>query len=286
MAAQIIDGKALAQEHNDQLQKTLPQLKQDYQTTPCLAVVMLGDDDASKIYVKRKRQRCDKLGINSQMHHLANSTTQQQLLNLIDQLNQDKQINGILVQLPLPEHIDSQTIIERIDPFKDVDGFHPINLGRLMQKLPFLRPCTPMGVMAMLQAIEFDAYGQHAVIVGASNIVGRPLSLELLTAGATVTVCHKPTQNLAHHVKQADLLVSAVGLPDLIKGDWIKPDSVVIDVGITRLEDGSLTGDIEYDQACQRASWITPVPGGVGPMTVAMLMQNTVQAWQAQQKLK
>lgn len=282
MTAQIIDGKQLAQKFNDTLQQQLPSLKASYQSTPCLAVVMLGDDEASQVYVKRKQQRCDKLGIESTLHHLSAATTQQQLLELVDQLNNDNRVHGILVQLPLPEHINSQIIIEHIDPIKDVDGFHPTNLGRLMQKLPFLRPCTPMGVMAMLDHIGFDAYGQHAVIVGASNVVGRPLGLELLTAGATVTVCHKPTKNLDQHVKQADLVISAVGIPDLIKGDWIKPSSVVIDVGITRLENGKLAGDVEFDKAQTNASWITPVPGGVGPMTVAMLMQNTVQAWQAQ----
>lgn len=282
MSAQLIDGKTIAKQSNAALADQLKQLKANYQSTPCLAVVIVGDDEASQIYVKRKRQKCDKLGIDSQLHHLDNSATQKQLIELVDTLNQDEQVHGILVQLPLPEAIDEQAIIERIDPIKDVDGFHPINMGRLAQKIPFLKPCTPLGVMTLLNHINFDFYGQHAVMVGASNIVGRPMSLELLTAGCTTTVCHRPTRDLAYYVKQADLLVTAVGIPDLIKGDWIKSGAVVVDVGITRLDDGSLTGDVEFEMAKRKASWITPVPGGVGPMTVAMLMHNTVQAWQAQ----
>jgi methylenetetrahydrofolate dehydrogenase (NADP+)/methenyltetrahydrofolate cyclohydrolase len=278
MVAKILDGKSVAKTRLDHLQSVINQHIQQRLQPPCLAVVLVGNDPASEIYVKRKRQACKKVGIKTEDYTLASSTTQNELLALIDRLNQSPQVHGILVQLPLPAHIDTGIIIEAIVPEKDVDGFHPYNLGRLAQQRPTLRPCTPYGVMQLLAHYQLEIAGKHAVIVGASNIVGRPMALELLMAGCTVTICHRQTQNLPQHIQQADILVSAMGNPAIIQSDWIKPDSIVIDVGITRQADGSLSGDIDFNSATARAGWITPVPGGVGPMTVAMLLENT---WQA-----
>src|SRR3970282_2254046 len=233
---------------------------------------------ASQIYVRNKRQSCQRAGIVSFSHDLPTTIAQPELLALIDRLNNDKTVDGILVQLPLPGHIDTETVIERIHPNKDVDGFHPYNIGRLAVRLPRLRSCTPHGVMKLLESTDRPILGSHAVVVGASNHVGRPMALELLLAGCTVTICHRFTQDLADHVWSADILVVAVGKPGLIKGNWIKPGAVVIDVGINRLADGRLVGDIEFNTAKERASWITPVPGGVGPMTVATLLLNTLEA--------
>lgn len=282
MVAQIIDGRKFAAAFNQETQQIIVKRQQQGLVTPGLAVILVGDNPASSVYVKNKRERCLEVGINSFFHPLAATIEQAELLNLINDLNRNDRVHGILVQLPLPSHIDSDIILDAISPAKDVDGFHPYNLGRLAQRRPNLRPCTPYGVMQLLDKISIAMTGKEAVVVGASNIVGRPMALELLMAGATVTICHRRTQHLEQHVKRADILISAVGQPNFISGEWIKPGAVVIDIGITRLQDGSLTGDIDFTSAKQYASWITPVPGGVGPMTVAMLMRNTLQAAIAQ----
>ncbi|MEW6353536.1 MAG: bifunctional methylenetetrahydrofolate dehydrogenase/methenyltetrahydrofolate cyclohydrolase FolD [Pseudomonadota bacterium] len=278
MSAQIIDGKAIAAAIRLDLKQRVQQRLAQGLPAPGLAVVLVGDDPASQVYVQAKRRACAEVGILSVAHDLPAATRQEELLALIDALNNDPTVHGILVQLPLPAHIDSETVIERIRPDKDVDGFHPYNVGRLALRLPLLRPCTPRGVMTLLENTGAALRGQHAVVVGASNIVGRPMTLELLLAGCTVTICHRFTQDLSAHVARADILVAAVGKPGLIKGAWIKPGAIVIDVGITRDAHGALVGDVEFDAAKQRAAWITPVPGGVGPMTVATLLQNTVYA--------
>lgn len=245
---------------------------------PGLAVILVGDNPASQIYVGSKRRACEEVGIVSKSYDLPISTSEEQLLSLIDDLNADNTIDGILVQLPLPAGIDNVKVLERISPDKDVDGFHPYNVGRLCQRSPKLRPCTPRGIITMLERCEINTYGLNAVVVGASNIVGRPMGLELLLAGCTTTITHRFTKDLQKHVENADLVVVAVGKPGFIPGAWIKPGAVVIDVGINRLESGKVVGDVEFDVAVERASWITPVPGGVGPMTVATLIQNTLQA--------
>ena len=281
MPAQIIDGKAIAQSIRDGVARRVADRVADGHRAPGLAVIQVGADPASAIYVRNKRRACEAAGILSIEHDLPETTSQAELLALIDDLNTDVIVDGILVQLPLPAHIQSNVVIERIDPRKDVDGFHPYTVGRLAQRIPVLRPCTPYGIMKMLEHIGVNAKGQHVVIVGASNIVGRPLALEFLLAGATVTVCHKFTNNLQQQVSQADILAVAVGKPELIPGEWIKDGAVVFDVGINRLEDGSLQGDVQFAAAAERAAWITPVPGGVGPMTVAMLMYNTLEANEA-----
>jgi len=278
MSAQLIDGKSVAQTIRTSVKKQVDARIASGRRPPGLAVIQVGADPASAIYVRNKRNACKEAGILSIEHDLPAHTSSTELLNLIDELNSDITVDGILVQLPLPDHIEPHVIIERIDPGKDVDGFHPFTVGRLAQRVPALRPCTPYGIMKLLEHIGEDPKGQHAVIVGASNIVGRPLALELLLAGATVTVCHKFTRDLEAQVRQADILAVAVGKPELIPGDWIKPGAIVFDVGINRLPDGSLKGDIEFTAAAKKAAWITPVPGGVGPMTVAMLLQNTLDA--------
>ena len=278
MSAQHIDGKRVAQEVRDQVKQRIAERVAQGLRAPGLAVILVGSDPASQVYVGSKRRSCKEVGIVSKSYDLPADTTQTQLLALIDELNDDSSVDGILVQLPLPQGLDAQELLERIDPKKDVDGFHPFNMGRLAQRNPALRPCTPRGVITLLDSIGLDLHGQHAVVVGASNIVGRPMSLELLLAGATTTVCHRFTNDLQQHVERADVLVVAVGKPNFIPGEWVKPGAVVIDVGINRLEDGSLVGDIGYAAAAARASYITPVPGGVGPMTVATLLQNTLQA--------
>jgi len=281
MPSQLILGKPVAQAVRDEVREEISQRVTKALTRPGLAVVLVGQDPASQVYVKHKRRACDEVGINSFAHDLPKETSQDSVLTLINELNSDDSVHGILVQLPLPEHLNAPEILDAIIPEKDVDGFHPYNIGRLAQRRPSIRSCTPYGVMVMLEHYGIDPKRKHAVIVGASNIVGRPMALELLLAGATITVCHKFTQNLAEHVKQADIVVVAVGIPDLIKGEWIKPGATVIDVGINRLESGKLVGDVEFTVAEQRAGAITPVPGGVGPMTVAMLMKNTLIAAQA-----
>ncbi|MDO6563174.1 bifunctional methylenetetrahydrofolate dehydrogenase/methenyltetrahydrofolate cyclohydrolase FolD [Amphritea sp. 1_MG-2023] len=278
MSAQIIDGKQIAQNVRDQVAVGVKARLDMDKRAPCLAVILVGFDPASQVYVRNKKNACKEVGIESVSYDLSADTNQQQLLTLVDTLNSDDNIDGILVQLPLPAHLDANEILERIRPEKDVDGFHPFNLGRLAQRLPALRPCTPKGVMTLLESTGQTIRGKDAVIVGASNIVGRPMTLELLLAGCTTTTTHRFTQDLAAHVQRADIVVVGVGRPGLVKGEWIKPGAIVIDVGINRLEDGRLVGDVDYAVAAERASWITPVPGGVGPMTVATLMENTLEA--------
>ena len=278
MAAQLIDGKKISQQRIEAVAQAVKARQEKGLHTPCLAVVLVGDDPASAVYVRNKKLACQKSGIESRSYELPSETTQDDLLKLVDELNGDPAVDGILVQLPLPAHIDSQAVLERIEPHKDVDGFHPYNVGRLVVKMPLMRPCTPKGVMTLLEAYGIDPKGKKAVVVGASNIVGRPQALELLLSRATVTICHSATQNLADEVAAADILVVGVGIPNFVKGEWVKPGAVVIDVGINRLDDGSLCGDVEFNVAKERASMITPVPGGVGPMTIATLLENTVHA--------
>ena len=278
MAAQLIDGKKISQQRIEAVAQAVKARQEKGLHTPCLAVVLVGNDPASAVYVRNKKLTCQKSGIESRSYELPSETTQDDLLKLVDELNGDPAVDGILVQLPLPAHIDSQAVLERIEPHKDVDGFHPYNVGRLVVKMPLMRPCTPKGVMTLLEAYGIDPKGKKAVVVGASNIVGRPQALELLLSRATVTICHSATQNLADEVAAADILVVGVGIPNFVKGEWVKPGAVVIDVGINRLDDGSLCGDVEFDVAKERASMITPVPGGVGPMTIATLLENTVHA--------
>ncbi|QJQ98951.1 MULTISPECIES: bifunctional methylenetetrahydrofolate dehydrogenase/methenyltetrahydrofolate cyclohydrolase FolD [Halomonas] len=278
MSAQLIDGKSIAARVRQQVARQVQARRDAGARVPGLAVVLVGQDPASAVYVRNKHNACVEAGIESFQHQLPSETTQLELEALVDQLNADPAVDGILVQLPLPAHLDARPILERIRPDKDVDGFHPYNLGRLAQRLPMLRPCTPKGVMTLLEQSDLRVRGLDATVVGASNIVGRPMALELMLAGCTTTVCHRFTQNLEEHVRRADLLVVAVGKPGLVKGEWVKEGAIVIDVGINRLEDGSLAGDVDFAAAAERASWITPVPGGVGPMTVATLLENTLQA--------
>ncbi|MFB0953132.1 MAG: bifunctional methylenetetrahydrofolate dehydrogenase/methenyltetrahydrofolate cyclohydrolase FolD [Aeromonadaceae bacterium] len=278
MSAKIIDGKAIAQSVRHGVATKVQQRIAAGLRAPGLAVVLVGEDPASQVYVGSKRRACEEVGFISRSYDLPVETDQQALLDLIDELNQDPTVDGILVQLPLPAHIDSTLVIERIQPDKDVDGFHPYNVGRLAQRIPALRPCTPKGIMTLIQHTGVDTYGLNAVIVGASNIVGRPMTLELLLAGCTTITTHRFTKDLESFVRQADLLVVAVGKAEFIPGEWIKPGAIVIDVGINRLPDGRLVGDVAYAAAAERASFITPVPGGVGPMTVASLIENTLEA--------
>ncbi|QQZ30017.1 bifunctional methylenetetrahydrofolate dehydrogenase/methenyltetrahydrofolate cyclohydrolase FolD [Thiothrix subterranea] len=279
MTAQIIDGKKIAAEVRTEVKQGVDTRLQHGKRRPGLAVILIGSDPASQVYVSHKRKACDEVGILSRSYDLPPQTTQHELVELINELNHDPLIDGILVQLPLPAHLDASLIIEQINPSKDVDGFHPTNVGRLTLRIPSLRPCTPYGVMRLLDSTGEVYKGRHAVIVGASNIVGRPMALELLLAGATVTVTHRFSGSMTPDlVRQADIVVAAAGKPGLVKGDWIKPGATVIDVGINRLESGKLAGDVEFAAAAERAAWITPVPGGVGPMTVAMLMKNTLEA--------
>lgn len=278
MTAQLLDGKALAATLRDQMRDAVEDRVSRALPTPGLAVIQVGTDPASSVYVRLKRRDCADVGFRSIDADLPASTTRAELLARIDQYNADDSVDGILVQLPLPVHLDATEILERIRPDKDVDGFHPYNMGRLAQRIPALRPCTPFGVIRLLEQAGETFKGRHAVVVGASNIVGRPMALELLLAGATVTVCHRFTgEMLAHHVSEADILVVAVGRPDLVQAAWIKPGATVIDVGMNRLEDGRLVGDVQAG-AEERAAFITPVPGGVGPMTRAMLLHNTLEA--------
>lgn len=277
-AARLIDGKAIAQSIKNQVAGAVAKLQAAGGRRPGLAVVLVGENAASQVYVRNKRRSCEEVGVLSIAHDLPADTSETELLDLIKRLNADPMIDGILVQLPLPKQIRSRAVIEAIDPAKDVDGFHPYNLGRLVQREPLLRPCTPYGVIKMLEHIAVSPQGLRAVVVGASNIVGRPMALELLLAGATTTVCHTRTRDLQSEVERAELLVVATGQPNMIPGAWIRPGAVVIDVGMNRLPDGELVGDVEFAAAAQRAAWITPVPGGVGPMTVAMLLHNTLEA--------
>ncbi|MDX8414295.1 MAG: bifunctional methylenetetrahydrofolate dehydrogenase/methenyltetrahydrofolate cyclohydrolase FolD [Mariprofundales bacterium] len=277
--SKILDGKALSAQMRQSMCSKITNLSQRHGRAPGLAVILVGDDPASQIYVRNKANGCRDLGIHSISHPLPSDTSQQHLLGLIGELNQDPKVDGILVQLPVPEQINADTIIGAIDPSKDVDGFHPYNIGCLTARIPALRPCTPYGCMKLIEQTGVDLHGKEAVIVGASNIVGRPMAMELLLAGATVTITHRFTADLAAHIARADVVVAAVGKPGLIDGEWIKPGAIVIDVGINRLPDGSLAGDVDFATASKRAGWITPVPGGVGPMTITMLLVNTITAF-------
>lgn len=278
MTAQILDGKAIAESLKQDLKRATDIRLKSGKRPPGLAVVLLGADPASEVYVSSKRRGCEEIGFKSTSYNLPVTTTEAELLELINTLNHNSEIDGILVQLPLPVHINADNIIEHIAPHKDVDGFHPYNIGRLAQRNPQLRPCTPKGMITMLNQTGIDLRGQEAVVIGASNIVGRPMSLELLLAGCTTTVCHRMTKDLELHVRRADILVVAVGKPNFIPGEWVKPGAIVLDVGINRLKDGSLVGDVEFHAARDKAAWISPVPGGVGPMTVATLLENTLYA--------
>ncbi|MDT8403395.1 bifunctional methylenetetrahydrofolate dehydrogenase/methenyltetrahydrofolate cyclohydrolase FolD [Sulfuriflexus sp.] len=281
MTAHRIDGKQIAADLLGKVTRRVEARIAAGKPAPGLAVVLVGNDPASSVYVGSKRKRCEETGVLSHSYDLPADTSEAELLALIDRLNNEPGVDGILVQLPLPEHIDADTVIERINPAKDVDGFHPYNLGRLVQRRPLLRPCTPRGIMTLLESTGQTLAGLDAVVIGASNIVGRPMALELLMARCTVTICHSKTRELATKVAAADLVVAGVGIPAFVKGEWIKPGAIVIDVGINRLEDGRLVGDVEFAPAAERAGWITPVPGGVGPMTVATLLENTVDAAEA-----
>lgn len=278
MTAQLLNGKAIAENLLASIKQRIDMRLAEGKRTACLAVILVGDSAASTIYVANKRRSCEQAGMRSLAYNLPSETSEDELLKLINDLNADAGVDGILVQLPLPSHIDAERVIETIDPTKDVDGFHPYNVGRLALRMPLLRPCTPHGVMTMLESLNINLKGLNAVVVGASNIVGRPMSLELLLAGCTVTTCHRFTRDLPGIVAGADLVVVAVGKPGFIKGEWIREGAIVIDVGINRLENGKICGDVEFDAAKERAAWITPVPGGVGPMTVATLMENTLDA--------
>jgi methylenetetrahydrofolate dehydrogenase (NADP+) / methenyltetrahydrofolate cyclohydrolase len=278
MSAKILDGKAIAAELRATIKARVAARTASGLRRPGLAVVLVGENPASQVYVRNKRKSCEEVGFHSQSFDLPSATSQETLLKLIDELNADASIDGILVQLPLPKQIDEEAVIERILPTKDVDGFHPYNVGRLALRMPILRPCTPRGIMTMLEHTGETLAGLDAVIIGQSNIVGRPMALELLAARCTITVCHSRTKELAEKARNADILVAAVGRPEFVPGDWIKPGAIVIDVGINRTESGKLVGDVDFEAACENASWITPVPGGVGPMTIATLLENTLQA--------
>lgn len=278
MPAQIIDGKTIAAQLRTRIRGRVEEMKAGGQRMPGLTVILVGENPASQVYVRNKHKACEEVGIRSEVILHPATLTQDALMAEIDRLNADERVDGILVQLPLPAHMDGEQVVERIRPDKDVDGFHPFNFGRLAQKRPLLRPCTPYGVMKLLESTRVALRGARAVVVGASNIVGRPMALELLLADATVTICNSKTRDLTEIVRQADIVVAGVGKPEFVKGDWIKPGAVVIDVGINRLDNGKLVGDVEFAAAAQRASWITPVPGGVGPMTIAMLLDATLKA--------
>lgn len=278
MAARILDGKEIAAECRRKVGERVVERVNKGLSQPGLAVVVVGSDPASEVYVRNKRKACQEAGIRSVAHDLPEDISESRLITLIDELNADPAIHGILVQLPLPSQIDAETVLERIHPTKDVDGFHPYNIGRLVLRMPKLRPCTPRGIMTLLEHTGETLEGRDAIILGQSNIVGRPMALELLAARCTITVCHTRTKDLESKVRNSDIVVASIGRPEQVSGDWIKPGATVIDVGINRLDDGRLVGDVDFEGARQRASWITPVPGGVGPMTVATLLENTLQA--------
>lgn len=271
----LIDGKALAKEVRDETRAGVEALKASSGVVPGLGVVLVGRDPASHVYVRNKEKACAEVGIRSTEHLLPEMVSEEELLAVVHGLNDDAAIHGILVQLPLPEHIDTDRLLEEVSPTKDVDGFHPMNQGLLLSGREGFRPCTPMGILRMLESVECDPRGKNAVVVGRSNIVGKPIALMLLARHATVTICHSRTSDLAGEVSRADIVVAAIGKAAAIRGEWIKPGAVVIDVGINRLSSGKLTGDVEFEVARERASAITPVPGGVGPMTICMLLQNT-----------
>lgn len=276
--ANIIDGKEFSKKVRAGVKVQCDALKEDHNLTPGLAVVLVGEDPASSVYVRNKVKGCLETGIYSEKHDLSIDTEMEELLSLINKLNNDDKIHGILVQLPLPDHLEEKVILQAIDPSKDVDGFHPYNTGLLLEGSAVLKPCTPFGIMEMFKEYNVNLSGKDAVIVGRSNIVGKPMAIMMIEESATVTVCHSRTRDLPAKVKAADIVVAAVGRPEFVKGEWIKEGAVVIDVGINRLDTGKLVGDVEFAEAAKRASLITPVPGGVGPMTIAMLLQNTVNA--------
>ncbi len=278
MSATIIDGKQIAIDLKESIKLEVDSRIEQGLRRPGLAVVLVGDDPASEVYVNSKRKSCEAAGFISKAFIKPASMTQDELFALVDKLNADDEIDGILVQLPLPDHIDGDQVIERILPEKDVDGFHPYNVGRLALRMPLLRSCTPKGIMTMLAKTGIDLVGQDAVIIGQSNIVGRPMALELLAARCTITVCHSKTKDLEGKIRNADIVVAAVGVPNFVPGEWVKEGAIVIDVGINRLENGKLVGDVDYETAKEKAAWITPVPGGVGPMTVATLLENTLES--------
>ena len=282
MTFQKIDGKKTSAELRTAIKKQTDDRLDRGLSKPGLAVILVGENPASEVYVRNKCNACEEVGFYSLSKTFPYGVTEEELLNLIDELNNNSAINGILVQLPLPDHINEEKIIEAIDPLKDVDGFHPYNIGRLALRMPVLRSCTPKGIMTLLNSTGIALEGKEAVVIGASNIVGRPVSLELLMARCTVTTCHSRTIDLEAHVKRADIIIAAVGIAGFVKGEWVKPGAVVIDVGINRLENGKLVGDVDYEAASKNASWITPVPGGVGPMTIASLLENTLQAAELQ----
>lgn len=282
MTFQKIDGKKISAELRTAIKKQTAIRIERGLSKPGLAVILVGENPASEVYVRNKCNACEEVGFYSLSKTFPYGVTEEELLNLIDDLNHNSTINGILVQLPLPQHINEEKIIEAIDPLKDVDGFHPYNIGRLALRMPVLRSCTPKGIMTLLKSTGVALEGKEAVVIGASNIVGRPVSLELLMARCTVTTCHSRTVNLEEHVKRADIVIAAVGIPGFVKGEWLKQGAIVIDVGINRLESGQLVGDVDYAEATKNASWITPVPGGVGPMTIASLLENTLQAAELQ----
>jgi len=282
MTARILDGKAVADKLTREVREAVDARRAGGRDAPGLAVVLVGENAASQVYVRNKRRTTDAVGMRSFAFDLAADAAEGELLGVIDRLNRDPAVNGILVQLPLPKQINSERVIERIDWRKDVDGFHPYNVGRLVLKLPTLRPCTPYGCMRLLAETGESLVGMHAVIIGQSNIVGRPMALELLMARCTVTVCHSATRDLPSLVRQADVVVAAIGKPRFVQGEWIKPGALVVDVGINRGADGKLVGDVDFAAARGRAGWITPVPGGVGPMTIATLLANTLRAAQLQ----
>jgi len=283
LPANIIDGKSIAQKVKNEIASKTSQLKQKG-IIPGLAVVIVGNDPASRVYVNSKKKACDEVGFYSEEYSLPETVSQSELVNLIKNLNDKSDINGILVQLPLPAHIDEQQIIHAINPLKDVDAFHPFNVGRIMIGNPDFLPCTPAGVMELIHSTGEPIEGKHCVVVGRSNIVGKPMSMLLLSKNGTVTICHSRTKNIKEICKSADILVAAVGKPCMITGDMVKEGAIVIDVGINRLENGKLCGDVDFETVSKKASYITPVPGGVGPMTIAMLMKNTLKACELQNK--
>ena len=284
MTAQLIDGKAVAAKTTEDVRIRVEERVKNGLRRPGLAAVLVGDNAASEIYVRNKRRACDAAGIVSTAHKLPGDTSEPELLELIDQLNDDPDVDGILMQLPLPSQISERKMVKHIVPEKDVDGFHPFNMGRLAQGTPLLRPCTPYGIMTALASYDIDVAGRDAVVIGRSNIVGKPMALELILASATTTVCHSKTADLRGHVGRADILVVAIGKAEAIPGDWIKPGAVVVDVGMNRGQNGQLVGDVEFEAARERAGWITPVPGGVGPLTVAMLIANTLTVAERREK--
>ena len=278
MSASILDGKYVASILQNSMKQQLMAHMQTSVRQPGLAVILVGDDSASQIYVNHKRKACENIGFKSFAYNLAFNTTEKELLFLLDKLNNQEDVDGILVQLPLPVHINPSVIMAAINPSKDVDGFNPINFGKLAQGTPFLRPCTSLGVINLLKFYEISLVGKNVVVIGASNIVGRPMALEFLLARSTVTICHKATQNLKTHVQNADIVVSATGTKNIISPSWLHQNHIVIDVGIHREPSGAISGDIDFDEAKKRVAWITPVPGGVGPMTICMLLHNTLLA--------